>query len=296
MRLKLDYSLLILLLFLMLGFLEAGPLGIPAGFLFWAINSLLLPISLVPFLGYWFYKLLTNPFINNLSKFLPLSTLIEKTWIFFGMQALIYCSLTSILTFIGIVLLIWYWRKRKRAKESKIYDIGLKLKDLVQLLDWKDIKELLKELKKKLEELRGKVDKELIGSCLFWLGLGISSHDFWWECEELKVDSQRPTHGVYIGLGLATTGISFIETSLMKNWLHYLGLGACYLGFNLLNFLPKGPSRWVSHIFWWAGISLMTYNWYGLIGKTLFKVKELKGIEELEEVIESVSRKYPRKR
>ena len=92
---------------------------------------------------------------------------------------------------------------------------------------------------------------------------------------------------------LATAGINIIETSLVGNWLHYLGLGLCYLGFNLLAFLPRGPSRWISHFFWWVGTSLMTYNWYRLLRGTLFRTED---VERLEEMIKSVTRKYPRKR
>jgi len=293
---KLDYSLLIFLFFLFIGYLEASFVGIPAGFFFWAISSVLLPISLIPFGGYFIYKSLTAPFLQNIAKFLSVSTLIEKTWIFFEAQAMLYCGLTSVGVVIAIILFLLYRRRRKTARACELFGLWDKMKDLVTLLDWKNIKDFMKELQGKLEELKGKINKELIGSSMFWLGIGIASHDFWWECDEWTVDAERPTHGAYIGLGLATAGINIIETSPIKNLLYYLGLGSCYLGFNLLAFLPKGPSRWIAHIFWWIGISLMSWNWYNLVGKELFKSKEVESVNNLKEVINNIYSKYPRDR
>lgn len=291
---KLDYALLVFLFFLFIGYLEAGFAGIPAGFFFWAINSVLLPISLIPFGGYFIYKALSAPFLSNIAKFLPVNTLTEKAWIFFETQALLYCGLTSVGVVIAILLLLFYRSRRKKVREYKLFGLWNKVKELVTHLDWKNIKDFMKEFQEKLEELREKVDGKLIGSSIFWLGIGVASHDFWWECDEWIIDTERPTHGAYIGLGLATAGISIIETSPIKNLLHYLGLGSCYLGFNLLAFLPKGPSRWVAHIFWWIGVSLMSWNWYRLVGKEVYESKKVE-VGNLKEVINDVCSKYPRK-
>jgi len=284
---KLDYSTLILIFFLFLGYLEASFPGIIAGFLLWGIGSLFLPFTTIPYFGYLIFHFTSSPILDNLSKFLTITTLREKYWLFFQGVGLGLNICVSVLVTILIILAIYYFKKRKNLRELELYSEWERLKEFIKTLNWKEIKKVMKNLLEKLKELKG-VNSKLVGSSIFFLGLGIASHDFWWECEEWKVDTERPTHGVYIGLGLTTTGIQIIESSLKKNWLHYLGLASCYLGFNLLVFLPRGPSRWISHVFWWLGTCLMGYNWFKLVGKELLESNKSKEIEEIKGVIESV--------
>jgi len=233
--------------------------------------------------------------LDNLSKFLTITTLREKYWLFYQSIGLGLNAGVSVLVTILIILAIYYFKKRKNLRELELYSEWKRLKEFIGTLNWKEIKKVMKDILEKLKDLKD-VNSKLVGSSIFFLGLGIASHDFWWECEEWKVDTERPTHGIYIGLGLSTTGIQIIEPSLRKNWLHYLGLASCYLAFNLLAFLPRGPSRWISHVFWWLGISIMSYNWFKLVEKEL---KELKGKEEIEKikgVMKSVWSRNPRKR
>lgn len=273
MKLKelLNFSTIFLLLFLFLGYLEAGPLGIPTGFLFWAINSLLMPFSLIPFAGFFIYKLTSDCLLSNIAKFIPVPTLFEKAWLVFGIQALLYNITSSIVLLAVVLLFLYYWRKHK---QTRLRELGstfeIFYKELLSL-NWSNLRTLLSKLFTRLKEAVGNLDKDLIGSCLFWLGLGVASHDFYWETHEEKVHVERMTHGVFIGLGIASTGINLIETNLFRNSFFYLGQGSCYLGFYTLSFLPKGPSRLVSHFFWWAGISLMIYNWYKLMEDKLLK-------------------------
>lgn len=280
--------MLILFLFMLIGYLEAGFVGVFAGFLFWAVCNLFQLVGLVPFIGYFLFQWLIEPFTTNICKFLHLPVLMEKLWLFYGVVALIYCMLTSIATVIIVSLAIYYWKKRRNISESLIFEENLKeFEEFIKMLDWKNIKLLINEIQLKLKELEKKVNKKLIGSVLYWLGIGVASHDFWWECEEYKVDSERPTHGVYVGLGLATTGANVIESGFFNNLIHYLGLGLTIIAFNLLSFLPKGPSRWTAHIFWWSGVTLMTYNWYIKMKTEI--VAESQSQKEYETIMEMIN-------
>lgn len=279
MKLKLKFSLpLILLLFFMfLGYLETGILGIFAGLIAYGISSVTLPLSLIPFVGFFLWYASTFGLLDNISLFLHIPILREKVLWIFGLQAGIFCSLTSILTLIAIYLIWKYLLHRKETKVSSLRNLIDYFKDIVKNIP----KEKWNELIHKIKELIGKIDKDIVGSALFWLGIGIASHDFHWESEEREVDTERPTHGTYFGLSLASTGIQLMQPDCLKNLLFYFGVGLCYLGFNLLSIIPKGFSRLIAHVFWWSGTSLMIYHWYSLIKDKLFKEDEIKQIESL---------------
>ncbi|MGB9855835.1 MAG: hypothetical protein ACPLKS_04775 [Caldisericum exile] len=287
---KLSFSSMILFLFMIIGYLESGWIGVFAGFLFWSVCNLLLPVSLVPFAGFFLYQWLTNPFFSNVTKFLSLGVLLEKCWLLYGVMAIIYCVLTSVLTVIGVAAGVYYWRN-KQVKRMVLTENLKEFSDFVKLLNWRDIKELVNTVQLKLNELKQKVNMKIIGSVLYWLGIGVASHDFWWECEEYQVDAERPTHGMYLGLNLASVGISLVESNVFSNLIHYLGYGFCFLAFNLLTILPRGPSRWIAHFFWWAGVGLMSFNWYQKMRGYIFKSESLTGEKEVLEVLKTVRQK-----
>jgi hypothetical protein len=253
---KLDFKRVLFLLFLFLGFLEAGLTGLVAGFFFWAVPSVLLTLSLIPFAGYFIYDAFKTPLLDNIKHFIPDTVLTEKVAMFFDLQAIIYCILTSALAVAAIVLVIFFWKRRQKKKAVALEFQSLKETTLA--MGWKDLEDLVNKLKDKLKG----VNPHLAGSVLFWLGIGVASHDFYWEANEWQVNTKRPTHGVYLGLGLATTGTTIIEPSVVKNAFFYLGEALCLIGFWTLSLLPRGVSRWISHFFWWSGTGLMIWNWY----------------------------------
>jgi len=235
---KLSLWLLFAIFFVFLGFLEASILGGIAGFIVWALANYTLPIALIPFVGYYLWKGLIDLVFSNFSKFLVLSSLQDKLFLIYGIPACLLTVLTSIITVLIVVYLIWYFWQRQKVKalssnwarckflksfaEKKVTSLG-ELDDFIQNL---------------IEKI-GQLDKKIVGSALFWLGVGIASHDFHWETSEWEVDVERPTHGAYLGLSLVTLGLDLIERSYLKKLWAYLGLGFCYLAFFLLSFIPK---------------------------------------------------------
>lgn len=270
---KISLWFIFLVFFVFLGFLEAGVYGAIAGFLVWAISNAVMPVALIPFFGFFIWKNMTDLIFYNLAKFFPTACIQEKMFWIYGVQAIIYTVITSIVTVAIIVFIFWLWLEEKDDKIKLLFKrkLGTKKFDFIlDIINFERLEDLIVELKGKI----GKLDNKVVGSALFWLGLGIASHDFHWETSEWEVDVERPTHGAYMGLSLATLGLDVIERSYFKKLWAYLGLGLCYLAFMLLSLIPKGTGRIMNHVLWWTGASLMTYNWYLLVEDEIWNKQE----------------------
>jgi len=249
MRFKPNLATVLLLFSAFLGYLTASYLGAVGGALTYYIISLLLNLSLIPFVGYFVWKYCANHLIENLNRFLDLNLVAEKVFWFYDFQAIIYTVLSSIAVILVAYLAIKYFPHRK------------KIVDLKSLLPQLNLEKLTPEYVNNIKKQVG--DKKLLGSILFFFGQGIAQHDFYWETSEETVYVTR-LHGVQEGLALATLGINIIETSLVKIWYYYLGLGLSTLGFYLLSVFPRG-TRLIPKVLWYLGSALMFLNWYLLV-------------------------------
>lgn len=281
---------IILLFFLFLGFLEAGWQGAVAGAILYGIAITSILIALIPFVGIYFWYSGFMFLANNLGTYIPIPDLIYKiTWIV-GVIAGVICVTTSVLT---VTLIILYWKYgRPKPKgvmggilPSSIIDSIAKLipADLLKNLNFTSIQDFINKIIEQVTALWAKMNQKLIGSIIMFLGIGIASHDFFWESTiEKTVDSNRPTHGAYEGLQLITIGLQILVADksfgdqVKSCLLGYLGIGMCYLGFFLMQFIPKGISRVINHFFWWSGISLIIYNWYKIMGTDILMLAKAK--------------------
>lgn len=255
--------LVLAIFFMTLGYLEAGPIGIVVGLIAYLWASVLINFSLIPFLGALIWWYITIELLKNLQRYVLMDDIIQKIFLVFGFQAVFYCLLTSVATLLLICLIIKLWKNRKKFFE-------LKRKFMIQPSDtWSEI-----EIKRKANELQKlNLNMKLVGSALFFLGLGIANHDFIVELKENKVNPFRP-HGISVGLALATFGVNLIEISLRKKLYFYIGLVVSYIAFWTLSILPKGL-RFISGVLWYLGNSLMVYNWYLLVKDELFNENEI---------------------
>lgn len=264
------FPIVFLLFFIFLGYLEAGWMGAIAGLVFPLLASYLLPLALVPIVGIVLWWLVTNFLLSNILHYIPVFHLFTKVMLFY----LVWAVLINIA--ITIVTIIVLWLIKRFINREEVEQLGITWDDIRRVIEllkagkWKEAIELIYELIKK-------IDLKLIGTALFWLGIGIASHDFWWEACEYEIDVERPTHGTWVGLQIASIGLralciedSFFDR-LKKMLYFYLGFAISALGFLSLSFLPKGAKRVISHILWWSGVTLMVYNWYILIRDHLWK-------------------------
>ena len=263
MEFKLSIQLVLAMFFVTLGYLEAGPIGIVTGFIAYAWSSVLINFGLIPFIGAFLWWFLTNELLKNLQHYVIMDDVIKKvTWIY-GTQVTFFCILTSIATILIIYLILKLWKYRRKLLE-------LKHKLTVSPLDnWSEAEIQVKA--NELSELRK--NRKLVGSVIFFFGLGVANHDFTIELKESKVNPIRP-HGVTVGLGIATLGINIIEPSFWKKFHFYVGLLTAYVAFYSLSILPKGL-RFISSVLWAIGNYLMVYNWYLLIKDEVFSDKEI---------------------
>jgi len=192
LKFKPSLWLLFAVFFVFLGFLEASILGGISGFIIWALANFTLPIALIPFVGYFLWKGLLDLVFSNLSRFLVLSSLQDKLFLIYGVPACLLTILTSIMTVLIIVYLIWYfWQRRNVKALSSNWTHCKYLKSLAEqkVMSLDKLDDFIQNLIKKI----GQLDKKIVGSALFWLGVGIASHDFHWETSEWEVDVERPT-------------------------------------------------------------------------------------------------------
>jgi len=271
------------------GYVQASWVGAVAGLIIPLLSFALLPISLIPFAGFPLYMYINSYFLNNILSQVAIGDLALKINIIFGVLSCLICvgssALSMILAFIIIKIgsLKLNFNFLKNLSSVQIPNLQqATLPSFKEVISGKaDLNGIIDQVIDFLFELWKKLDKQLVGSITFWFGLGIASHDFWWESAEANVNATRPTQGSYLGLEVALTGINVIiwELSLAdkikKCLLFYIGLGSCFLGFILTGIIPKGLSRIVCHVFWWSGIVLMVYNWFNLV-KDKIGVKEVK--------------------
>lgn len=281
-QLKTFTSPIMLAFFMLLGYLEAGYLGLFAGMVLYGIAIITILISLVPFIGVYLWY---NGYIflaNYLLMYIPIfNTIYLVTWVMMFI-AIVITILTSALVVTGIGLFLYY-RKPKKKLSTGINVIDSLIQKIPSSffkgIDVGNLTNIFNKIFEELSKIWDKIDQKIVGSALVFLGIGISSHDFWWENTEWNPETSRPTHGAYEGLQLSILGIQIIVsdkpliTQMKLCLLSYLGVVLCYVGFFLMQFIPKGISRIVNHIFWWAGTALIIYNWYILIQPYINKEK-----------------------
>lgn len=269
---------IILVFFLLVGYLEGGWLGLVTGGILYGIALTSILVSLIPFFGTFIWWNSFMFFANNLNSFIPVSDLIYKiTWVV-GIISGFICVTTSILT----VLVVYFYFKFRKPNLT-VTPISTSIDTIIQSfptgilkgLNLSVLGDFVNKIIEQIVTLWKKLNQKLIGSILVFLGIGIASHDFWWESEVSGSGTSRPTHGAYEGLQISIVGMQIIVADLplgeqiRKCLLGYLGVGICYIGFFLMQFIPKGISRIVNHIFWWSGIALLVYNWYTLMEKDI---------------------------
>lgn len=269
----------VILFFMFVGYIQASWVGAIAGLIIPLLSFALLPISLIPFAGLPLYLAVNTFFLNNISGFITISDLTFKMNLIFGALSTLICVGSSALS-ITLAFIIIKMGSLKLDFKNIVNISSFNMPDLqmVTLPSFRetisgkaDLNGIIDQIIDIIFEIWDKIDKKLIGSVVFWFGLGIASHDFWWESSEYDTESLRPTQGTYTGLEMALAGVNVITwdlslvDKLKKSTLMYIGLGACFVGFILTGIIPKGISRIICHIFWWAGIILMVYNWALLV-------------------------------
>ena len=262
-KVKVSIPLLFLAFFILLGYLEATWTGAIAGGIMYGISTSILPLALIPFGGaiIWYMSIThLNGLLFNFIDITVLNTGIISVSLFISI-------LLTLLTTLPIIGLVAFWYNKTRTHSL----------DLLSNFQWQDflkginLDELINKIMKIITDIWDKLDKDLVGSSIFWFGMGLAIHDFWWEQSEDQIDTMRPTHGCYTGLEIAMFGIGVMITGLnwtekiKKTWKLYIGLVMAYIGFFILRYLPKGISRLLAQVIWWPSIALMVYNWYELV-------------------------------
>lgn len=267
--------LALLFLFMLIGYLEDSWTGMFGGLILGNVAMFFLPLSLVPFAGIPLWFIFTRWLFGVVESLgLQISSLTSVVMIITGILSILICSLTTILSCVGI----WYlrFRKKKVLAVRQNWIVPKEIQNLIQKFPKIDIakvgnvQDIVNQIIDFAKGFLDKIDMRLIMDLVFWFGLGIASHDFWWESQEANVDATRPTHGADIGLQMAIFALNYQITMTTPNlWDRikleipmYLGFVTAYFGFILTMILPKGFSRIICHFFWWTGISLMVYNWY----------------------------------
>lgn len=283
--------------FMLLGYLEAGVLGVFAGLVLYGIAVLTIFTSLVPFAGFFIWQYDFNFLANNLGTYLPITDLSYKIIWLVGTISIVFCFITSALTVFGIGLLIRYLinkRKKKITVGENIIDALVKLipaniMGVLKGINFNDLSSIIQKIIAEIETLWSKLNFKIIGSATVFTGIGIASHDFLWESEVHESGMSRPTHGAYIGLQIAIGGMHMTVSNfpmfeqIRKCMLAYLGMVICYISFFTMQFIPRGIARVVNHFFWWVGIALIVYNWYNIMGTDIqnaYKVKMAKSLKK----------------
>lgn len=267
------FPLALLFLFMIIGYFEAGWNGLFAGVVLGNVAMFFLPLSLVPFIGLPLWFLFNHWLFGVVGSYLPISSLSTVIMTIIGILSGLVCVLTSILTCIGL----WYFfvRKTSPTKYAKL-NIPSEIQSLIKKLPNLDISKIANVqdiINQIIDFVKGFLDKlnmPLIMSIVFWFGLGLASHDFWWESQEAEVNVTRPTHGAEIGLEMAVFALDYQLSMTTPNIFDrikreiplYLGFVTAYFGFLLTKIVPKGFVRVICHFFWWIGIGLMVWNWY----------------------------------
>lgn len=267
------FPLALLFLFMLIGFLEAGWTGLFAGLVLGNVSMFLLPLSLVPYAGFSLWYLFTTWLFDKVGLFLPISSLSSTVMVITGILAGLIFALTTVLVSAGI----WFLaiKKKKILTTKRTLDIPDSIKNIVKNipklnLNITNVQDLINQIIDFVKGFIDKVDMNLIMDVVFWFGLGIATHDFWWESQEENVDATRPTHGADIGLEMALFALDYQISMTTPNLFDrikkeiplYAGFVSAQFGFLLTKILPKGFPRIISHFFWWTGVGLMAYNWY----------------------------------
>jgi hypothetical protein len=258
---------------MLLGFLEADWTGLFAGLVLGNVAMFLLPISLIPYAGFPLWYLFTTWLFDKVGLFLPISSLSSVILLITGILASLIFALTTILSSAGIWFLVI--KKRRTLSIKQTLNVPDSIKTIIKNLPKLDfsitgIQDLINKIIDFIKAFIEKIDMNLITDVVFWLGLGIAVHDFWWESQEENVNATRPTHGVDIGLEMALFALDYQISMTTPNLFErikkeiplYAGFVSAEFGFLLTKILPKGFPRIICHFFWWTGIGLMVYNWY----------------------------------
>jgi hypothetical protein len=266
--------LALLFLFMLIGYLEAKWTGMFAGLILGNVAMFFLPLSLIPFAGIPLWFMFTRWIFGVVGSYLPISSLTNVVMIIIGILSILICFLTTILSCVGVWFL--FFKKKKVLTAKQNWTIPKEVQILIEKLPKIDvtkvgnIQDIVNQIIEFSKGFLDKIDMRLIMDVVFWFGLGIASHDFWWESQEANVDVTRPTHGANIGLQMAIFALDYQTSMTTPNlWDRikleipmYIGFVTAYFGFLLTKILPKGFPRIICHFFWWTGISLMVYNWY----------------------------------
>jgi hypothetical protein len=265
--------LALLLFFMLVGFVtnpSAPWLGMFAGAIEANVGAFFLPLSLIPFAGTPIWLALTS----HLFGIIGMGTISSTVLLLEGTVSGIICGLTSVLSGVGLYYL---FRKKKKVLSTKrTFDIPEQYKNIIKSIPQIDISKMMNVqdiINQIIDLVKGFIDKldmNLVMDIVFWFGLGIATHDFWWEDQKENVDATRPTHGADIGLEMALFALDYQISQTTPNFFDkikkeiplYLGFVTAYIGFLSTKILPKGFPRLISNFFWWTGISLMVYNWY----------------------------------
>jgi hypothetical protein len=268
--------IIFVLFFMLIGYLEGSWIGLVAGFILPFLSLLLINISLIPFVGVviWYYSF--TYLTNAIGRFIPIPLMVQQVIYFSLGLSIVLTTLTTIVSIIFIGLAVKY--RGMFVKEGEEESLSfLDLKGLLTL-DNKGLQDIINNIVNYITNLMDKISKKLAGSILFWFGLGIASHDFWWETNEAKPGEMRPTQGGYEGLNVALVGMQLIvwgsnlSDQIKKTWMFYLGYALSLFGFTLTIILPKGFNRIICHVLWWSGAGIMIYNWYILMKDELMQL------------------------
>lgn len=266
--------LALLFLFMLIGYLEASWTGMFAGLILGNVAMFFLPLSLVPFVGVPLWFIFSRWLFGVVELYLPISSLISIVMIITGILSILICSLATILSCVGI----WFlrFRKKKILTTKQNWSIPKEIQSLIEkfpkidVTKVENIQDIVNQIIDFAKGFLDKIDMRLIMDVVFWFGLGLASHDFWWESQEANVDATRPTHGADIGLQMSIFALDYqISMTTLNLWDRikleipmYLGFVTAYFGFILTMILPKGFARIICHFFWWTGVGLMVWNWY----------------------------------
>jgi len=276
-RIKTFTTPIMISFFMFLGYLEAGILGMFAGIILYAFAVLSILTSLIPFLGAYLWWSDFRFLADNLGTFIHIPDLTYKINYIVGILSIVICVATSLLTVVAIIMFLRYWFGRKKLKAisaNNVIDslIHLIPADLIQGFNISDLNATITKIVDEIRKLWEKLNVKFVGSAAVFTGIGMASHDFFWESEVHEAGMSRPTHGAYIGLQISVAGMHTILSDrplgeqVRRLVLCYLGVVICYVSFFSMQFIPRGISRIVNHFLWWSGIVLIVYNWYGLMG------------------------------
>ena len=281
-------NIILLFFFLLLGYLEAGWLGAIAGGILYGIALTSILLSLIPFFGVWVWYDGFRFLADNLGSFIQVPDLIYKiSWVV-GTISVGICIATSALTVAVVALIIRHWwisrKKVKQLSASTIIDSLIQLlpSNLLSGFDINNLMGIVNKIAEEIGKLWSKLNTKFVGSAAVFTGIGIASHDFFWESEVHEAGMSRPTHGAYVGLQISVGGMHTIlsdkslSEQISKLVLCYLGVVICYIGFFTMQFIPKGISRIVNHLLWWSGIALIVYNWYSIMGNDIHATYQAK--------------------